>query len=267
MENLNSRNSVNWASVGFYYLLACAFSWPFFWWRDIHPYSWASWQLPSQLKTAIIMLGPAVAALITLFGFRKSHRRTITFWGTSVGRSLAFYVLPMLGLVTIGMEFPDGTVSHLIPLVMGFVAWLIILGEELGWRGFLQDALRPLSPLMRYTLIGILWEFWHFTNRTAYGSAKEVALRLLIYYPLAIILSIIIGVATERGKSLLVAITLHGWFNTLFEFPSWRTYIVFGLSVPYWAWLLIRWDKDQVERANPALKVEGASFARPSQGT
>lgn len=173
----------------------------------------------------------------------------------------------MLGLVAVGMEFPDGSVSHLIPLIMGAVAWLIILGEELGWRGFLQDALRPLSPLVRYVLIGVLWEFWHFTNRTAYGSAKEVALRLLIYYPVAIILSIIIGEATERGKSLLVAVTLHGWFNTLFEFPSWRTYVVFGLSVPFWVWLLIRWNKDKVERANSASEVEGASLVHPGRGT
>lgn len=212
------------------------------------------------------MLGPAIAALITLYVFRKGHSRTITFWGTSVRRSLAFYVMPMLGLVAVGMEFPDGSVSHLIPLIMGSVAWLIILGEELGWRGFLQDALRPLSPLVRYVLIGVLWEFWHFTNRTAYGSAKEVALRLLIYYPVAIILSIIIGEATERGKSLLVAVTLHGWFNTLFEFPSWRTYVVFGLSVPFWVWLLIRWNKDKVEIANSASEVEGASLIHPGRG-
>lgn len=251
MNNHGSKK-VNWVSVGLFYLLACAFSWPFFWWRDIHPRSWANWQLPSQLKTAIIMLGPAIAALITMFIFRQSHRRTITFWGTSIGRSLAFYVIPMLGLVALGMEFPDGTVSRIIPLMMGFVAWLIILGEELGWRGFLQDALRPLSPLMRYVLIGTLWEFWHFTNRTAYGSAKEVALRLLIYYPVAIILSIIIGGATEHGKSLLVAITLHGWFNTLFQFPGWRTYIVFGLSIPFWVWLLIRWNRNDVEKAAPS---------------
>jgi hypothetical protein len=41
-----------------------------------------------------------------------------------------------------------------------------ILGEELRWRGFLQDALRPLPPVKRFVLIGVMWEFWHFTTRT-----------------------------------------------------------------------------------------------------
>jgi membrane protease YdiL (CAAX protease family) len=134
------------------------------------------------------------------------------------------------------------------------VTLFTILGEELGWRGFLQDALRPLSPLRRYVLIGVMWEFWHFTNRTAHGSLKQIVLFLAIFYPVGIILSWLIGEATERGKSLLIAVTLHAWFDIVFTFPGTRTFITLALSIIFWIFLLLRWNKDQVEAHNKAVE-------------
>ena len=58
---------------------------------------------------------------------------------------------------------------------LSVIGFFNILGEELGWRGFLQDALRPLARLPRYVLLGAIWEFWHFTNRTHQGSLAEIA--------------------------------------------------------------------------------------------
>jgi membrane protease YdiL (CAAX protease family) len=155
-------------------------------------------------------------------------------------------------LAVAGVQFPDGSVSHALPLLFGIIGMFNILGEELGWRGFLQDALRPLTPLRKYILIGIMWEFWHFTNRTSHGSAGQVALRLAIFYPATILISFIIGQATERSKSLLVALTLHMWINALFEFPGVRTYIVFGLSVLLWVFLLVRWRTEETGMSHTA---------------
>lgn len=73
---------VNWIEIAAFYFLACALSWPFFWWRDIHPESWWTWQFPLTnrnspltfiLKNAILMWGPGVAALVCLQVFRKNH--------------------------------------------------------------------------------------------------------------------------------------------------------------------------------------------------
>ncbi|MDT4898108.1 MAG: protease family protein [Acidobacteriota bacterium] len=259
MKDLQPQKRVNWRAVGFYYGVACALSWPFFWWRDIHPESWWSWKFPLVLqnspltfilKNAIVMWGPGIAAILSLIIFQKTHRRTITFWGSSAAKSLAFYWVPILFAVIVGMPMPDGSVNRLGTLALGLVTLFTILGEELGWRGFLQDALRPLSPLRRYVLIGVLWEFWHFTNRTAHGSLKHIVLFLAIFYPVGIILSCIIGEATERGKSLLIAVTLHAWFDIVFTFPGTRTYISLGLSILFWIFLLLRWNNNQVEAHN-----------------
>ena len=199
------------------------------------------------LKMAIIMWGPGIAAIISLIIFRQTHRRTITFRGTSWSKSLAFYLVPILFAVAVGVPMPDGSINRLGTVALGLVTLFTILGEELGWRGFLQDALRPLSPLKRYVLIGVLWEFWHFTNRTTHGSLKQIVLFLAIFYPVGIILSWLIGEATERGKSLLIAVTLHAWFDIVVTFPGARTYIALALSIIFWIVLLMRWNKDKVE--------------------
>ena len=136
---------VNWIEIGTFYFLACALSWPFFWWRDIHPESWWAWHFPLTnrnspltfiLKNAILMWGPGVAALVCLQVFRKNHWRTITLWGTSVWRSLMFYFVPILLAVLVGVPMPDGSVNRLGAMALGFVTLLTVLGEELGWRGF-----------------------------------------------------------------------------------------------------------------------------------
>lgn len=171
MKAENER--VNWKSVLLYYVIACAVSFPFFWWRDIHPESWTSWKIPDFLKPMTYMWGPGIAALISLIIFHKSHQRAITFFGTSAFRSAAFYLVPVLALSVIyAPEILQGDPLWMLTrlIIIGFIS---ILGEELGWRGFLQDALRPLSKAKRYALIAVMWELWHFTNRTHNGTAQH----------------------------------------------------------------------------------------------
>ena len=86
--NPEKEHKVNWKSVILFYFLACLFSWPFFWWRDIESESWIAWNVPAFIKTGSYMWGPGVAALICFFTFKKSHKRTITFFGSSFIKSL-----------------------------------------------------------------------------------------------------------------------------------------------------------------------------------
>lgn len=74
----------------------------------------------------------------------------------------------------------------------------MILGEELGWCGYLQDTLHNITPL-------------------------QILIRLSISYSVVILLAIIIGYATERTKSLWVAIALHATvdFVALEQPPHW----------------------------------------------
>jgi membrane protease YdiL (CAAX protease family) len=240
---------VQWRSVIPYYLLACAISWPFFWWRDIEPQSWAAWSAPSFLKSLSYMAGPAISAVICLVLFRRSHHRTISLGGSSAVRSAAFYLLPLIALAL--AYAPEVAARGFPTLLLSLVAgtFILIVGEELGWRGFLQDALRHLPKISRYALIGVMWELWHFTNRTSQGPLAGAAIRVLIWMVVLFILSWIIGEAVERSKSVIVAVTLHAWVNILasmgsiFDASPSRGYAVFAASVLLWLYLMRYWPK------------------------
>jgi membrane protease YdiL (CAAX protease family) len=230
------KQTTNWLSVIVYYVIACLISWPFFWWRDMESESWATWNAPEYLKTASYMWGPGIAAIICFFLFRKTHTRIITFFGTSIFKSLLFWFVP---IIAFSMTTLHGTKAFLLP-VLGFV---ITLGEELGWRGFLQDALKNISPVRRAIIIGVMWELWHFTTRLSLGFQLSTFIRETIFIIALSIISFFLIKLTEKTKSLVVAVTVHSWINILFEYSSTTTFIIFGLSLPFWAYLIWKWEK------------------------
>lgn len=231
---------VNWTSVITYYLLACLISWPFFWWRDMESASWQQWHVPGMIKTASYMWGPAISSIICHFLFRKTHPKTITFFGTSTVKSLLFWFVPAITLSIFSLK---GEAAIALPTA-GF---LMMLGEELGWRGFLQDALRPLTPVKRYMLIGAMWEIWHFTNRTSAGLHPSTFIRVGVMMVFCIGLSFLMGWLTDKTKSLTVAITVHGWVDILSEFSSPATWIVLGCSLPFWIYIISKWKPAAVK--------------------
>jgi len=202
------------------------------------------------------MWGPGISAIICFLVFRKSHPRTITFFGSSVLKSIAFYVVPIIALAAFGVP-GQGMNPHLFPLVFGALGFISILGEELGWRGFLQDALRPLPELARYGLIGIMWELWHFTNRMGHGALIQIVIRVSIWIAALILVSFIMGRATERSKSVVVAVTLHAWIDIFAEFNQTATYIIFGFAIPFWVYLLWQWkDKNDLQHPIAESRAE-----------
>jgi membrane protease YdiL (CAAX protease family) len=236
MENTDFKQTTNWLSVVTYYLIACLISWPFFWWRDIESESWALWNVPELVKTASYMWGPGIAAIICFFLFRKTHARNVTFFGTSITKSLLFWLVPDIAF---SISTFHGTEAFTFP----FTGFFIILGEELGWRGFLQDALRNISSIKRAIIIGVMWEIWHFTTRMSVGLHISTFVRIGIFIIALSIISYALIKLTEKTKSLFIPVTVHAWINTLFEYSSNTTFIVFGLSLLFWAYLIWRWEK------------------------
>jgi len=187
------------------------------------------------------MWGPGIAAVVCMVAFRGSHCRVITLAGNLWSRSILFYAVPFLLLAAFRAHVLYG--YNRPALVAAFPMFVSILGEELGWRGFLQDALRPLSPVKRFVLIGALWEFWHFTTRTTHGwSPLRIAVTLFISYSAVILLSFIIGYATERSHSVIVAVSLHMYIDNLLN--NLDLYVPLLLALPIWALLLWTWPKD-----------------------
>jgi membrane protease YdiL (CAAX protease family) len=226
----------NWRAILIFYVLACSFSWPFFWWRDVNTASWKAFPLPEEIKD--LTWGPAVAALLVFWLIPATRKWAVSFFGSSWRRSAVFFVAPIL-FAFIGYRVHSGVFSYklLYYLVIGCVS---TLGEELGWRGFLQGSLRPLGRVRGYLLVALMWEAWHFTSHLK-GTLPEVMSRLSIYIPIVVAVTFLLGFVVERTDSLLLAVTLHEWLDIGFD--SSGTYLMWAAlaCVPLWVWLIWTW--------------------------
>lgn len=230
---------VPWPAVIVFYVIACAIAWPLFWWRDVHPEAWEAWRVPDTVKRLAPAAGPALGGLLALAIFRKKVHRTVSLGGTSWPRSLLFAAVPTALVVAVGVGEDQ---PHLTALFFAEVHLVYALGAELGWRGFLQEALAPLAPRPRFALIGVLWGLWHFTT-FAYGGVLSAALRISIMFGLWIAGSWAIGRAVERSRSLVVAAMIHLVFTFGEHLTRKRALFVLVISAAVWALLLRVWPK------------------------
>jgi membrane protease YdiL (CAAX protease family) len=151
--------------------------------------------------------------------------------------------VPFLLLAVPGIENSWNLNPHLFPIVaMGLLGFISIIGEDMGWSLFLKNALIHLSPLKRSILIGVLWELWHFTNRTAHKTPIHAIASVSIMMAFLIALTLVLNKITDRTKSLITAITIHMWINVLAENGSPAVYIVFGISLVFWTIMYLKWD-------------------------
>lgn len=102
------------------------------------------------------------------------------------------------------------------PLGAGTLALIVALnlalgpmGEELGWRGVMQQQLSvSLGWLEASFLVGLVWLVWHLPLWTIASPQSEISLHLFAIH--CILYAVVIGAAyTLSGGSILPAILLH----------------------------------------------------------
>lgn len=89
------------------------------------------------------------------------------------------------------------------------------LGEELGWRGFLQIELNKRFSLLKSSLIvGGIWGIWHLPLWFISGFQGVNLLLYIAFFMIGLVaFSVIIGHIYGRGGNLLYAILLHQMLN------------------------------------------------------
>jgi membrane protease YdiL (CAAX protease family) len=180
--------------------------------------------------------GPTAAALI-MTGFTGGRAAVIGLlkrlilvkvnWRVYVA---AFFLLPAIGLVfylvlgvsaKIALWKIAATMIALVP-VNAFLGGIVFgvgpLGEEMGWRGFLQSRLQDrLRSVIVAIIVGLVWAFWHFpVFRFADFRNGLSWSQFVVLYPIStILIAFIMGHLWRWSNgSLFVAMFFHAVLNT-----------------------------------------------------
>ena len=106
--------------------------------------------------------------------------------------------------------------SRLIPEMI--VILIIGLGEEYGWRGFLQPRLMKKFSLFNASLlVGLIWGLWHFPAYLI-GTGVPKEMNFLIFLLWVLLASLFIGWIYYHTQSVITSILVHISANASFNY-------------------------------------------------
>jgi membrane protease YdiL (CAAX protease family) len=135
-----------------------------------------TWWIYPVLKVSPLLgifglFGPALAAIIVAAVTEgksgvKSLLSRVVRWRVGLPWYLIALGLPtVLSLATAGLNYLLGAPAFVQVgslTVFDLVLFVLVIGEELGWRGYaLPRLLEKRSPLIASLILGVLWGLWH----------------------------------------------------------------------------------------------------------
>ena len=156
-----------------FFVLAYALTWPLIPLVSVSPL----WGFPA-------LFGPALAALVVAAladgraGVKDLLGRVVR-WRVGVGWYAVALGLPaVLAFAAAGLHLALGgqtPVEFGGLSVLNFVVFVLIFGEELGWRGYaLPRLLVGRSALSASLILGVLWGAWHLPTFFVPGARSTV---------------------------------------------------------------------------------------------
>lgn len=191
--------------------------------------------------TAILpQWGPGITALLMLMIFRRDgHRLSVVDRRIPAARYALAALIPAGGALVVylvnrvalgGIEPADWT-----GVPWGLVLWFPFgaVGEELGWRGYLQKRLdRQMTGLTSSMVVGVLWALWHV------GMYQNGALYMVLFVLVMISYTVVLyALVHDVGFNLLVAALFHLVINltNLFSFDVISEVTFMAVNAVVWA--------------------------------
>jgi membrane protease YdiL (CAAX protease family) len=100
------------------------------------------------------------------------------------------------------------------------VTGLVVIGEEFGWRGFLQPVLiNRFGATLGIFVLGLIWAAWHLPIMIAgYNYPETPFLGAWVLFPAVLIAaSYITAWITIKAGSFWPSVLLHGSINSEFQ--------------------------------------------------
>ena len=195
-----------------FFVLAYALTWPLIPLVSVSPL----WGFPA-------LFGPALAAIIVAAvadgkpGLRDLLGRLVRWRVGARWYAVALGLPTVLALTAAGLHVLLGgptSVEFGGLSVLNLILFVLIVGEELGWRGYaLPKLLVRRSALTASLILGTLWGAWHLPTFFVPG-APQYGLPFSAFVLLTMAYSVLIGwVYVHSRGSVLVATLMHGAIN------------------------------------------------------
>ena len=233
---MHLRNLLSRRPLAAYIVLAFGLSWLLWWVAELG-------EKPVLFLDWLGGFGPAFAAIL-LTGLLEGREalgmllRRVFAWRVHPLLYLAAVTLPLIGTLllialyglingkpeTIKMIGPWlATLARTSPVLLMslLLGWIVVTGEEIGWRGYLLPRLRARhSDLAASLMVGLVWGLWHLPELWPF-KAGSAPITLLFFMADIVIIAVLYTwlYANSRGSILLVSL-FHGVYDLMVMYAS-----------------------------------------------
>lgn len=186
-------------------------------------------EIQKALSTLMFGLLPALLAIV-INKKEGGNWKDLKFVRPSLKGVILAFIIPILYLgITFFIEialnyraavnFTEtiGSAEFITGFIIGYPIMLIlILGEEIGWRGYLQEKLiRSLGGVKGIVVLGIVWGLWHLPIALkGYNLPNHPYIEAFVTYPLlGIALSFMIAYIGFNKYSIFIGAIFHASNN------------------------------------------------------
>ena len=192
------------------------------------------------LKTILQGIGPAIGALVAIKLFNFKILMTLKGDFNNIYFPFLFYwalpvILILIPVFLAKNSFPIGIV--LTVLTYGLL-------EEIGWRGFLQQVLKPLPRISNILIVAVLWFIWHLNF--------EISVSNLFFFGILVIGSWGIGLIANKTNSLLAASAFHS-LNNFYSELNIQKIIILAMLVTIWILTIVYFNKFKKKTISKSL--------------
>lgn len=159
-------------------------------------------------------MGGGKAKLWFLFGLgiiAFAGLQTLLSWLFKMGKPADLTSLAIQAVST-GISYPVFMIIVTAQtIILGpFLGLLVTLGEEYGWRGYLQPALYGLGRARGVALVGVIWGIWHWpVIWMGYNYPGHPYLGSLLMVLFSVGLAFLLGYAVLKARGVWIAAFLH----------------------------------------------------------
>lgn len=225
------RNKVNYLAILTFFIIAIAL-------RYLTNKTDLLSNVPSGFIKIILQgISPTIAAMTVFAVFKIKPILTLKGnYGHILTPFLLYWTLPIV--LILGVEYgTKGTISF------EAITAILIYGllEEIGWRGFLQQQLKPLPEILNIFIVAILWFVWHLNFDFTSSN--------LLFFGILILGSWGIGKVANHTYSLLAVSAFHSLNNFFPEMNTIKVLLLLSLISIWVIALIIRKKQQNKEKA------------------